>query len=457
MVDLAPELSEASRLRSTDGTGGKGLLRLATAGSVDDGKSTLVGRLLHDTKNVLADQWAAVERVSRDRGFTGTDLALLTDGLRAEREQGITIDVAYRYFSTGTRNFILADCPGHVQYTRNTVTGASTADVLIVLVDVRTGVVDQTRRHLAVAALLRVPHVLVVVNKIDLVDHDEQRFSQVTEQVRSFTAGLGLADVRTIPVSALNGDNVVEASANTPWYTGPSLLELLGTIDPVRADKDERLRFPVQYVLRPQSAAVDPAHVEYRGFAGRIAAGTVRVGDEVVVLPSGKRTTITGIDTADGELEQAGSGQSVSLRLAHDIDIARGDTIVAAEGAPGVVREADAMICWLAEVPLRARQRVLVKHGSRTVPAIVAELHGRLDLGSLEAEAVDAFDLNDIGRVSLRLAQPLPLEDYGRSRAGGAFVLVDPQSGGTLAAGMVRFNGNGSGPGVPKLAIEWEI
>ena len=436
----------------------RGLLRLATAGSVDDGKSTLVGRLLHDSKNVLADQWDAVERVSQERGLTGADLALLTDGLRAEREQGITIDVAYRYFSTGTRNFVLADCPGHVQYTRNTVTGASTADVIIVLVDIRAGVLDQTRRHLAVAALLRVPHVVVVINKIDLVDHDQQRYLEVDAQVRELCAQLGIEQVHTLPTSALDGDNVVNRSENTPWYDGPSLLDLLGDIPiDAAAEASEPFRLPVQYVLRPQTAAVDPAYVEYRGFAGRVAAGTVRSGDEVVVLPSGRRTTVAGIDIAGGEVREAAIGRSVSIRLADEIDVARGDVIAAADGASSPAREIDAMVCWLAEVPLRARQRVLLKHGAHTVPAIVAQLHGRLDLGTLQAETADAFDLNDIGRISLRLAQPLPLEDYGHSRAGGSFVLIDPQSGGTLAAGMVRTDRRDGEPGVPRLAIEWEI
>ncbi len=437
--------------------GPTGLLRLATAGSVDDGKSTLVGRLLHDSKNVLADQWDAVERVSRERGFTGADLALLTDGLRAEREQGITIDVAYRYFSTGTRNFVLADCPGHVQYTRNTVTGASTSDVIIVLIDVRTGVVEQTRRHLAVAALLRVPHVIVVVNKIDLVNHDRGRFAEVDAQVRQFCDGLGIHQVHTLPVSALNGDNVVEKSDNTSWYEGPSLLELLGTLEPAITDADAPFRFSVQYVLRPQSAAIDQAHVEYRGLAGRVESGTVRPGDEVVVLPSGRRTRIAGIDTATAELESAGAGQSVALRLADDLDVARGDVVAGAEEPPEAVREVDAMVCWLAEVPLRSRQRVLFKHGSRTVPAIVTDLHGRLELSTLEPETADAFDLNDIGRISIRLSQPVPVEDYGKSRSGGSFILIDPQSGGTLAAGMAKLEKNGSGVAVPKLTIEWEI
>ncbi|MDQ1482060.1 MAG: sulfate adenylyltransferase subunit 1, partial [Actinomycetota bacterium] len=310
------------------------LLRLATAGSVDDGKSTLVGRLLHDSKSVLADQLDAVERVSRDRGLAHADLALLTDGLRAEREQGITIDVAYRYFATADRSFILADCPGHVQYTRNTVTGASTADAVVLLVDARKGVLEQTRRHLAVTALLRVPHVVVAVNKIDLVGFDEDVYTQVAADLAVVASDLGLPDLRTVPVSALEGDNVVDRSSRTDWYAGPTLLEILETLPVADDPSHEEFRFPVQLTLRPQEAARDAAHREYRGYAGQIASGVVHLGDEVVVLPSGRRTTIAGIDTADGELTEAFAPRSVSLRLADDIDVARGDLIAAAASAP---------------------------------------------------------------------------------------------------------------------------
>jgi sulfate adenylyltransferase subunit 1 len=303
------------------------LLRLATAGSVDDGKSTLVGRLLHDSKSVLADQLDALERVSRDRGLAHADLALLTDGLRAEREQGITIDVAYRYFATADRSFILADCPGHVQYTRNTVTGASTADVVVLLVDARKGVLEQTRRHLAVAALLHVPHVIVAVNKIDLVGFDQDVYRQVAADLGEVAFDLGLADLISLPVCALEGDNVVDRSSRTDWYTGPSLLEILETLPAADDPSKEEFRFPVQLTLRPQQAARDAAHREYRGYAGQIASGVVRVGDQVVVLPGGSRTTIAGIDTADGELAEAFAPRSVVLRLGDDIDVARGDLI----------------------------------------------------------------------------------------------------------------------------------
>ncbi len=413
------------------------LLRLATAGSVDDGKSTLVGRLLHDTKNVLSDQLAAVERVSRERGLTAADLALLTDGLRAEREQGITIDVAYRYFATARRSYILADCPGHVQYTRNTVTGSSTADVVVLLTDARKGVLEQTRRHLAVAALLRVPHVIVAVNKIDLVDFSRQVYESVSADIRQVAAGLGVEHVLTIPTSALTGDNIVERSANTPWYDGPSLLDLLETL-PVDAAGDEPgFRFPVQLAVRPQRAAVDPALVDYRGYAGQVAAGRVAVGDEIVVQPSGRRSRVVGIDLGGRRLAEARAPQSVTLRLADEIDIARGDTIVSPDLAVEPVKELSAVVCWLSDQPLAPRGRYLVKHGSASVQAIVTAVSSRLDLDSLSDVPASGLGLNDIGRVHLRLASALPVTDYAASRPGGAFLLVDPASGGTLAAGMV--------------------
>jgi len=414
------------------------LLRLATAGSVDDGKSTLVGRLLHDSKSVLADQLAAVERVSAEKGLGIVDLALLTDGLRAEREQGITIDVAYRYFATANRTFILADCPGHVQYTRNTVTGLSTADVLVLLVDVRKGVLEQTRRHLAVAALLRVPHVVVAVNKLDLVDYDEATYARVAGEVAAVASDLGIPAHTTLPVAALEGDNIVDRSERTPWYDGPSLLELLEELPGGADPADEGFRFPVQLALRPQDAARDPRHREYRGYAGQIASGVVRVGDPVVVLPSGRRSTVVGIDTADGELEEAFAPRSVSLRLADELDIARGDLIASADAAPTPVEELDGMVAWLHERPLRPGQRVLVKHTTRVVRGIVSDLHGRLDLDTLAPAFAETLELNDIGRVRLRLAAPVAAEDYATSRRTGSFLLVDPQTGATLAAGMVR-------------------
>ncbi|SDC33421.1 sulfate adenylyltransferase subunit 1 [Sanguibacter gelidistatuariae] len=413
------------------------LLRLATAGSVDDGKSTLVGRLLYDSKSVLADQLDAVERVSRDRGLNAPDLALLTDGLRAEREQGITIDVAYRYFATAKRSFILADCPGHVQYTRNTVTGASTADVVVLLIDARKGLLEQTRRHLAVASLLRVAHVIVAVNKIDLVDYDEARYRELAAQISTAGADLGVANLVTIPVSALEGANIVDRSEKTPWYDGPSLLELLEELPQADEPSAESFRFPVQTVIRPQGAARDPRYTDYRGYAGQIAAGVVRVGDQVVVLPSGKRSTIEGIDTADGELAEAFAPQSVTLRLSDEIDVTRGDLIATATDAPEVTQDVVGTVAWLAERPLLPGSRVLLKHTTKTVQAVVRDVVGKLDLDSATLEPAERLELNDIGRVTLRLASPIAAEEYLVSRRTGAFLLIDAADGGTLAAGMV--------------------
>jgi len=429
------------------------LLRLATAGSVDDGKSTLVGRLLHDTKSVLADQLDAVERVSRERGLDRADLALLTDGLRAEREQGITIDVAYRYFATADRSFILADCPGHVQYTRNTVTGASTADAVVLLVDARKGVLEQTRRHLAVTSLLRVPHVIVAVNKIDLVDFDEDVYTRVASDLAAVASELGLPDLRTVPVSALDGDNVVDRSSRTDWYSGPTLLEILETLPVADDPGHEDFRFPVQLTLRPQGAARDVAHREYRGYAGQIASGLVRVGDEVVVLPSGRRTTIAGIDTADGELAEAFAPRSVSLRLTDDIDVARGDLIAAASSARDPTRDLVATVCWLSDVPLSKRSRVLLKHTTRTTRAIISAVDGVLDLDAVQIVAAQDLELNDIGRLRIRTAEPIAAEPYARHRRTGAFLLIDPQSGQTLAAGMVGDPLAGEGD----HADQWDI
>jgi len=410
------------------------LLRLATAGSVDDGKSTLVGRLLYDTKSVLADQLAAVDRVSRERGLTGPDLALLTDGLRAEREQGITIDVAYRYFSTPTRSFILADTPGHVQYTRNMVTGASTAELAVVLVDARNGVVEQTRRHATVAALLGVPHVALAVNKMDLVDFDEAVFDSIAKEFEAYAVGLGIRDVVAVPLSALDGDNVVERSLRMPWYSGPTFLEHLEAVPVFVNPGDEALRFPVQYVIRPQSAE----YPDYRGYAGHVASGVAKVGDQVVVQPAGRVTTITGIDTFDGPLDEALPGRSVTLRLADDVDISRGDLLSAADDAAEVTQDLKGTVCWLAEQTVSVRSRVLVKSGTRTVRALVQSFNERLDIDSLDiVPHVEPFALNEIGSVTLRLAEPLPIDDYRTHRHSGAFLIIDEADGTTLAAGMV--------------------
>lgn len=447
------------------------LFRFATAGSVDDGKSTLVGRLLHDSKAILADQLDAVARTSADRGFGGAgaagvqaiDLALLTDGLRAEREQGITIDVAYRYFATDRRSFILADCPGHVQYTKNTVTGASTADAVVVLIDARKGVLEQTRRHLSVLQLLRVAHVIVAVNKIDLVDFSEDVFREIQADVQQVARELGIGsaelgsadhidDLLVIPVSALDGDNVVDRSDRTPWYDGPALLEVLETL-PAADEIDTQLesfRFPVQLVIRPQGALAPDAvaggldaeaYRDYRAYAGQITEGSVQVGDKVSVLTPGqapRTTTVAGIDLAGASLQEAAAPQSVAIRLAEEFDVARGDTIAAA----GTVRESSAdlyaALCWLSPKPLREGAKVLVKHGTRTVQALVRNVNGKLDLASFKLEPASSLELNDIGHAQLRLAAPLPLENYLHHRRTGAFLVIDPLDGNTLAAGLVK-------------------
>ncbi|TFD55258.1 sulfate adenylyltransferase [Cryobacterium frigoriphilum] len=458
----APLISEVPR-----GT----LFRFATAGSVDDGKSTLVGRLLHDSKAILADQLEAVTRTSSERGFGGAaggiDFALLTDGLRAEREQGITIDVAYRYFATAARSFILADCPGHVQYTRNMVTGATTADAVIMLIDARKGVLEQTRRHLSVVALLRVPHVIVAVNKIDLLQYDELAYREVEASVRQVAAELGIgADGRgsdgrgslhVIPVSALVGDNVVDRSPLTPWYDGPSLLELLEALTVIddldengRATEDFRL--PVQLVLRPQGAVVvDPeladSFRDYRAYAGQVASGSIRVGDAVTVQPGGGTSVVTGIDFAGVELDEAFAPQSVALRLADELDIARGAVIAAAGTLPGVTRSLDAELFWLDPRPLAAGARVLVKFGTTVVQALVAEVTGRLDLTTLAVQPATTLAVNDIGQASIRLSRDLPIERYADNRRSGAFLVIHPQDGSTLAAGIVTVPGPLTGAG----------
>ncbi|MFF2388500.1 sulfate adenylyltransferase subunit 1 [Agromyces sp. NPDC058104] len=428
------------------------LFRFATAGSVDDGKSTLVGRLLHDSKAILADQLEAVARTSAERGFgagTGFDFALLTDGLRAEREQGITIDVAYRYFSTGARSFILADCPGHVQYTRNMVTGATTADAVVVLIDARKGVLEQTRRHLSVVALLRVPHVIVAVNKIDLLGYDRGAFEAVAAEVRRVTGELGIDGVHVLPVSALEGDNIVDRSPNTAWYDGPALLELLESLpshDELDTEYDP-FRLPVQLVLRPQGGlapevAGDPERAEsfrdYRAFAGRIGSGRVRVGDRVTVFPAGIETTVTGIDQAGASLDEAVAPQSVALRLADEIDAARGAVIAAAGTLPEARREFEAELFQLDPRALAPGTRVLVKHGTTTVQGLVASIDAKRDLDTLEHVPATSLEVNDIGRATIRVAADLPLEPYGENRHAGSFLVIHPSDGRTLAAGITE-------------------
>jgi sulfate adenylyltransferase subunit 1 len=410
------------------------LLRLVTAGSVDDGKSTLLGRLLYDTKQILADQLEHIEATSLRRGDGYVNLALLTDGLRAEREQGITIDVAYRSFVTARRRFQLADAPGHVQYTRNMVTGASTADVAVILLDARNGVVEQTRRHAYIAAQLVIPHVVVAVNKMDLVDFSAERFAEIEADLRALSERLRLHDARAIPMSALQGDNVVDRGESMPWYEGPTLLEHLEGIE-IAADRNlEDRRFPVQWVIRPMSHE----HHDYRGYAGEIAGGVWRAGDEVVVLPSGRRTRVAAVETFDGPLEAAIPPQSVTIRLDDDVDVARGDMLADPERPPIVARELTAELCWMSERPLEQHARLAVKHTTRASRAIVEELVSVVDMHTLEnRDAPERLELNDLGVVRLRLAEPLAVDPYERNRATGAFILIDEATNDTVAAGMV--------------------
>jgi bifunctional enzyme CysN/CysC len=411
------------------------LLRFATAGSVDDGKSTLIGRLLYDSKAIFEDQLDAVERASRTRGTEYTDLALLTDGLRAEREQGITIDVAYRYFATPRRKFIIADTPGHVQYTRNMVTGASTANLGIVLVDARNGLTEQSRRHAFLLGLLRVPHILLAVNKMDLVGYAEDVYDSIRGEFGVFAQRLQVPDLTVIPISALKGDNVVERSSEMPWYSGPTLL---GHLENIHVASDRNLidvRFPVQYVIRPKS---NDYH-DYRGYAGSVAGGVMKVGDEVMVLPSGFSSTITAIDTYDGPVEEAFPEMAVVVRLADDIDISRGDMICRPHNQPRVTQDLDAMICWMNErSSLRKGGRYVLKHTTRTARALVKDLHYRLDINTLHRdESADTLTLNEIGRITVRSTLPVFADDYGRNRTTGGFVLIDEATNQTVAAGML--------------------
>jgi sulfate adenylyltransferase large subunit len=406
------------------------LLRLVTCGSVDDGKSTLIGRLLYDTKQIFVDQMEHIEETSRRRGDAYVNLALLTDGLRAEREQGITIDVAYRSFVTPRRRFQLADAPGHVQYTRNMVTGASTADLAIILVDARNGVVEQTRRHAYITTILRVPHITVAVNKMDLVDWSQDRYDEIVRDLET----LGLADLHVIPLSALQGDNVVDASENMPWYEGPPLLEHLETIELAFDRNLDARRFPVQWVIRPMS----DEHHDYRGYAGTVAGGVWRAGDEVVVLPSGLRSRVEAVETADGPLDEAVPPQSVTIRLADDVDVSRGNLLADPDRAPIVAREVDARVCWMSERPLEPRAKLAVKHTTRSVRAIADELVALTDIHTLEDVPGPArLELNDIGVVRLRLSEPLAVDPYAENRETGAFILIDEATNNTVGAGMV--------------------
>ncbi len=411
------------------------MLRLATAGSVDDGKSTLIGRMLYDSKAIFEDQLESVERASRDKGDDYVNLALLTDGLRAEREQGITIDVAYRYFTTPKRKFVIADTPGHLQYTRNMVTGASIADLAIVLVDARKGLVEQSRRHTFLVTLLRVPHLVLAINKMDLVDYSQDVYDEIYAEFTDFTAKLNVADLAVIPISALHGDNVVTRSHLTPWYQGMSLLCHLENVH-VASDRNlVDVRFPVQYVIRPQSSR----YPDYRGYAGPVASGVLKPGDEVIVLPSGFSSRIAALDTADGPVAEAYPPMSVIVRLTEDLDVSRGDMICRPHNAPAAVQDIDAMVCWMSDAPLRTGQKLTLKHTTRSVRALVKELQYRLDVNTLHREPdVDQLRLNDIGRVRLRTTLPLFCDNYRRNRTTGSFVLIDEATNHTVGAGLIN-------------------
>jgi sulfate adenylyltransferase subunit 1 len=412
------------------------LLRFATAGSVDDGKSTLIGRLLYDSKSIFEDQLMAVEESSRRRGDAVVNLALLTDGLRAEREQGITIDVAYRYFATPRRKFIIADTPGHIQYTRNMVTGASTADLAIILVDARKGVIEQTKRHAFVSNLLRMRHLVLAVNKMDLVDYSEQVFQDIVASFHEFASRLdNVADITAIPLSALNGDNVVEKSDKMPWFKGSSLLYHLETVYTGGTANHVDARFPVQWIIRPLSQE----HHDFRGYAGRVAGGVFKPGDAVTVMPSGFSTRVKKIHLPGGkELDEAFPPQSVVMTLEDEIDISRGDMLVKANNPPEASQDVEAMVCWFSQKPMETRGKYLLRHTTKETKAIVQELRYQVDIETLhKKEGTSAFGMNDIGRISLRTASPLFYDSYRRNRLTGSFILIDPGTHETVAAGMI--------------------
>lgn len=410
------------------------LLRFTTAGSVDDGKSTLIGRLLYDSKSIFEDQLEAVETSSKKKGLEGADLSLLTDGLRAEREQGITIDVAYRYFATPKRKFIIADTPGHVQYTRNMVTGASTADLAIILIDARHGMMEQTHRHSFIASLLGIKHLVVCVNKMDLVDFNEDKYQQITSAYRNFASRLDIPDIKFIPISALLGDNVVDASTQMPWYTGTTLLQHLEEVH-VGGDRNlQDCRFPIQYVIRPQ---IDGAR-DFRGYAGRIASGVFKVGDDIVALPSGMGSKIKEIFVGAQSIEAAFPPQSVTITLETDIDLSRGDMMVRANNQPESLQELDAQVCWMGDEPLNPGIRYIVRHGTSEIKSMIREVLYKVDINTLHRNEEDkSIGMNDIARIRLRTASPLLADDYRRNRTTGSFILIDPGTNLTVAAGFI--------------------
>ncbi|WP_035383555.1 sulfate adenylyltransferase subunit CysN [Ferriphaselus sp. R-1] len=410
------------------------LLRFITAGSVDDGKSTLIGRLLHDSKSIFEDQFSAISKTSEKRGMGAVDLSLLTDGLQAEREQGITIDVAYRYFATPLRKYIIGDTPGHEQYTRNMVTAASTANLAIILIDARRGVLTQTRRHTYLASLLGIPHIVLAVNKMDMVDYSQARFDEIVAEYRKFAAPLGIDNPVCIPLSALNGDMVVDRGDKLDWYTGPALLEHLDTVEIDHDVNTTDFRFPVQWVCRPQT---DEFH-DFRGFAGRIEAGEISVGDEITILPAGRTTQVKEIVTYDGKLQTAFAPQSVTLTLADEIDISRGDLFVrSADLQPRVSKEFRAVLCWLSETPLEKSRKYLVKHTTRVAKCLFSSIDHRVDVNTLELHPAENLKMNDIAQVQLKVQQPLVFDDYATDRATGSFIVIDEATNNTVAAGMI--------------------
>ncbi|ADQ84740.1 MULTISPECIES: sulfate adenylyltransferase subunit CysN [Methylovorus] len=416
------------------------LLRFMTCGSVDDGKSTLIGRLLFDTKTILADTLTQMEKTSKKRGMGAVDLSLLTDGLQAEREQGITIDVAYRYFSTGTRKYIIADAPGHEQYTRNMVTAASTANLAIILIDARKGVLTQTRRHSYLAHLVGIPHIVVAVNKMDLVDYDQAVFDRIRADYLAFAEQIGLQraghDITFIPLSALNGDMIVDRGEGLDWYTGPTLIDLLESVPAAHSEQSEDFRFPVQFVCRPH-ASDDPELHDFRGFMGKVESGEIAVGDAVTALPSGQTSTVKAIQLGVEQLPTAITEQSVTLLLEDEIDISRGDMIVKTGAAPEPVKQIDAFVCWLSETPLSAARTYIIRHTTRESKAKVGEIAYKVDVNTLEELPTQGLAMNDIARISFRLAQPLMVDPYSRNRATGAFIVIDESTNNTVGAGMI--------------------
>jgi sulfate adenylyltransferase subunit 1 len=409
------------------------LLRFITAGSVDDGKSTLIGRLLHDSKSIFEDQLSAISKTSQKRGMAEVDLSLLTDGLQAEREQGITIDVAYRYFATPRRKFIIGDTPGHEQYTRNMVTAASTANLVVILIDARKGVLTQTRRHTYLASLVGVPHIVLAVNKMDMVEYSEDSYNAIVAEYRAFAAQLGIHDVTCIPMSALNGDMVVERGDNLGWYQGDPLLQLL---ENVVIDYDVNtvdFRYPVQWVCRPQTQE----YHDFRGYMGRIESGEIAVGDEITVLPSGRTSTIKDIVTYNGNLQRACAPQSITLTLADEIDISRGDMFVKADAMPTVAKEFQAMLCWLSESPLDMNRKYIIKHTTRMVKCLFSRLEHRVDINTLAHHEITRLNMNEIARVAMKVQQPLALDPYSRNRFTGSFIVIDEATNNTVAAGMI--------------------